>query len=138
MVFFLHQSGQTTGGLSCRNDQQLEEVAPMSRKFTVRFIGLMLAFAFFGSSAFAQFRLRIEDVTNSVGVVITDNGANDSAPAIGQITFNGSIGTNFTVNVTTGLSKPIIGTGTAGQIDLNSVNVASTGPGVLRITLEDT
>jgi len=110
----------------------------MGRKFLLRVIGLTLAFAFFGSSAFAQFRLRVEDTTTGVGVVITDQGAGDLNPAVGAVTFSGAI-TNFTVNVTTGVSKPLIGgAGDVGQIDLNSVNVAATGGGTLRITLEDT
>ena len=111
----------------------------MGRKLLVRVIGLTLAFAFFGSSAFAQFRLRVEDTGTGLGVVITDQGPGDLNPVVGAVTFSGAIGANFTVNVTTGVSKPLIGGfGDVGQIDLNSVNVATTGAGTLRITLEDT
>ena len=92
---------------------------------------------FFGSSAFAQFRLRIEDTVAGLGTVITDNGAGDINGALGALTFSGAIG-GFAVNVTTGLSKPLIG-GVAdfGQLDVNTINIHSAGPGTLRITLED-
>jgi hypothetical protein len=40
--------------------------------------------------------------------------------------------------VTTGISKPLVGIGELGQIDLNSVNVQTSGAGTLRLTLEDT
>jgi hypothetical protein len=110
----------------------------MRRRLLLRVVGLTLAFAFFGSSAFAQFRLRIEDTNTGIGAVLTDNGPGDSNPVIGAVTFSGSLLGNFTINVTTGISKPLIGgAGDVGQIALNSVNVATTGPGTLRITLED-
>jgi hypothetical protein len=108
------------------------------RRFGAALAGLG-TLAVFASAAEATFRLRVEDISGSVavGVVITDGGAGDSNPQVGVITLNGSIGT-FTVNVTTGLSKPVIGGVTNfGELHLNSVNVASAA-GTLRITLEDT
>jgi hypothetical protein len=83
-------------------------------------------------------RLRIEDVTGGIGAVITDNGVGDLNPLIGALTFSGSVGFSL-INVTTGLSKPLIGGGSIdlGQLDLNSVNVVISGPGTLRLTLED-
>jgi hypothetical protein len=85
------------------------------------------------------FRLRVEDLGLGIGTVITDNGPGDLNPLIGAVTFSGAIGSNFTVNVVTGVTKPLIGGVTDfAQIDLNSVNVATTGAGTLRITLEET
>jgi len=106
-----------------------------SKLLLAAFIVLML----FGTVAQASplFRLRLEDSGTGQGVVITDNGAGDTSASSGVITFNGSVG-SFIVNVTTGLSKPLIGgTNNYAELDLNSVNVRVSGPGSLRITLED-
>jgi hypothetical protein len=74
-----------------------------------------------------------------MGVVVTDNGPGDIEPLLGAIVFSGSVPGGFTVNVTTGISKPIIGgVNNFAELDLNSVNVQTAGPGTLRITLEDT
>jgi len=84
----------------------------------------------------ASFRLRVEQVGSpDNGVVITDT-ANT-----GMITYSGTIGTAFIVNVTTGISKPILplaGDGFIAATDLNSVNVSAAAGSTLRITLEDT
>jgi PEP-CTERM motif len=98
--------------------------------------------ALVGLSAVAyadSFRLRIENTSLGQGAVITDNGVGDINPALGVITFSGAIPGGFAVNVTTGLSKPMIGgTTSIAELDLNSVNVQTAGAGALRITLEDT
>jgi len=116
----------------------------MRQKLVVAILGALIlgAFAslsFFSSPVSATMRLRIEDLTNGgVGAVITDNGPGDINPAVGALTFNNGVG-SFIVNVTTGLSKPLIGgVSDLGQIDLNSVNVLTSEPGTLRLTLEDT
>jgi len=57
----------------------------------------------------------------------------DSYSGIGYLTYIGSVG-HFNVNVTTGVSKPVIG---PGILDLNSINVSG-GAGALRIGLTDT
>lgn len=55
---------------------------------------------------------------------------------VGVVNFIGSVGGGaFTVNVTTGLSKPVIGPPSG--IDLNSVNVSSGGGGTLDIGFGD-
>jgi PEP-CTERM motif len=107
------------------------------------FYTLALAMALVGVSTIASadsFRLRIEDTGLGIGAVITDNGPGDINPAIGAITFSGSLlPGGFVVNVTTGLSKPLIGGATnLVEMDLNSVNVFAGAAGTLRITLEDT
>jgi hypothetical protein len=70
---------------------------------------------------------------------ITDGSVGDINPAAGAVTFSGSIG-NFMINVTTGLSKPVLGSAADPFIDLNSVDVtsrASTG-GTLTLSVTDT
>lgn len=88
------------------------------------------------STANADFRMRIQDITSGptgVGAVLTDS------PQDGTIVFNGAVGA-FNVNVTTGLSQPPLGLNPAAlaAIDLNTVNVSSTGTGTrtLKIWLE--
>lgn len=99
-------------------------------------------------SAEAAFLLRLTSGATTVLVqdetgagVATGSGITtvaDSGSGAGVIVFNGAIGgTVWNVNVTTGISKPVIGSGPQ-KIDLNSVNVASTGGGSLRIELTDT
>lgn len=68
---------------------------------------------------------------------VFDNGPGDINPALGAVTFNGPIG-SWIVNVTTGLSKPLIGSAGAPQMDLNSINVTSATGGNLRIAVVDT
>ncbi len=50
----------------------------------------------------------------------------------GAIMFSSSIG-NFIVNVTTAITYPILGTTASPEIDLNSIDVSSSGGGTLRI-----
>lgn len=81
-------------------------------------------------------RLRVDNLGTGQGVVITDNLAGDGNLAAGVITFVGSLGGGFTVNVTTGVSNPPFATPEPNSLELNSVNVNTSGSGVLRITLE--
>ena len=72
-----------------------------------------------------------------MGVVITDNKSGDLNPLSGAITYSGFIN-SLLVNVTTGISQPIIGgVNNYAELDLNSVNIQVGGAGGLRITLED-
>jgi hypothetical protein len=93
------------------------------------------------SAAYADsFRLRVEDLGTGTGVVVTDGGLGDTDPfnQAGVIVYVGTID-GFTFNVTTGLSKPKIGgVNNYAELDLNSIIVQGTRPGILRITLEDT
>ncbi len=68
-------------------------------------------------------------------VTITDNGAGDSSGVVGVVSFSGALGTSvWEVNVTTGITNPVIGNDTDNpRMDLNSVNVSTTGPGTIMI-----
>jgi hypothetical protein len=70
-------------------------------------------------------------------VTVRDGGTGDVNPATGAVTFVGSLD-DFRINVTTGLSKPDIGSATAPQIDLDSVNVTSEDGGKLTLRVTDT
>ncbi len=77
------------------------------------------------------------EATGVAAVTITDNGIGDISPLQGAVTFNGALG-DFILNVTTGLSKPLLGTPAFPHLDLNSVNVNSFSGGTLTIRLTDT
>jgi len=69
-----------------------------------------------------------------LGLYLTDT-VGDTAlvtSSTGTATFNGTLG-NWKVNVTTAITYPILGSTSSPEIDLNSVNVASTGGGTLDI-----
>jgi hypothetical protein len=59
---------------------------------------------------------------------VNDNSPLDSNPAVGAITFIGAIG-SWTLNVTTGVSKPVIGSAEAPHMDLSSFNAETTSAG---------
>lgn len=79
--------------------------------------------------------LELSDGTNTQ--TIQDNALLDLSPDLGVITFNGPLGI-FTVNVTTGITKPVSGTATDPFMSLTSVNVSSVGAGALTIKFTDT
>lgn len=71
-------------------------------------------------------------------VTVNDNGVGDADSTAGSVVFVGGF-PGFIVNVTTGISDPILGTSDFPHMDLNSVNVKNTGgAGNLFIYLTDT
>jgi hypothetical protein len=79
-------------------------------------------------SANATLTLTLTSGVTSVTVVDGD--------ADGVVTYNGALGsTVWSVNVTTGISYPTIGGPTSSEMDLNSVNVSSSGGGTLILEL---
>jgi hypothetical protein len=89
------------------------------------------------SSANAIPMLRI--VTSAGGYVqIADNGAGDQLAQDGAVLFAGSLA-GWAVNVTSGFSKPALGTSSAPSLDLASVNLSSNqSSGWIDILLTDT
>ena len=86
-------------------------------------------------SAHATPTLTLSDGTTTI--VVTDNGAGDLDPTLGSVVFNGAVGSNFNVNTSAGLTKPVDGSASAPAIDLNSLNHAL-GAGTLTITFSET
>jgi hypothetical protein len=70
--------------------------------------------------------------------MLADGDAGDVNPTAGAVTFVNLLDAQWIVNVTTGLSKPLLGSPGAPELDLNSVNVSSAGGGWLDIELTDT
>ncbi len=73
-------------------------------------------------------QLRLSDGINTV--TVTDGGAGDINPLAGVVVFNGAIG-DFSVNVTTGITKPLLGSPTDPVLDLNSIDVTGAAGGIL-------
>ena len=86
-------------------------------------------------SAHAVPQLRLSDGINTV--TVTDGGAGDINPLAGVVVFNGAIG-DFSVNVTTGITKPLLGSPTDPVLDLNSIDVTGAAGGVLTIEFTET
>jgi hypothetical protein len=112
------------------------------KKKLVILIALMAGLFLVVGSAPAAFKLELSDGTTTT--MIVDEGAGDLLSGYGQIMFSGIIGA-FSINVSTGVSKPIIGQqpDQVARMDLNSVNVTSynnsvTFPTSLTIKLTDT
>lgn len=111
--------------------------------------GLTLALLLLAAPANADAILYLDDLgTAGIDVIVVDDwdggigtstvlglsNTADGAAGDGIVTFFGAVG-SFTVNVTTGLSKPLLGS--VPKIDLNSVNVSG-APGTLVIGWSDT
>jgi hypothetical protein len=106
----------------------------MEGKITMkRFLLFILVTCLFAVQANASMWLTLDD---GLGNIITLADVDSD----GIITFSGSLpgGSVWTVNITTGISKPVIGGPTTAEIHLNSVNVSSGGSGTLTIGLTDT
>ena len=90
------------------------------------------------STADAAFILRLDDPTTlGIDVTVADQGAGDINPTVGVVMFSGSVGA-FAVNVSTGVSKPIVGSAGIPRIDLNSIDVTTGSGGSLQIWLTGT
>jgi hypothetical protein len=101
----------------------------MKKLSTILVILFLTVFSVVGIAS-ATPTLWLTDGTTSV--TIADGGGLDLNPVVGAVTFSGSLG-NFNVNVTTGITHPIIGSPSMPQMDLNSVNVSSQAGGSLDI-----
>jgi hypothetical protein len=88
--------------------------------------------------AHATFVLELDDAaTAGTEFSITDNGPGDSDSTVGLIHFSGAT-SNFSVNITTGISKPVIGNASRAELDLSSIEVSTSAGGTLTIRLSDT
>lgn len=80
-------------------------------------------------------RLRIQDGVNGVGIVVTDNGPGDGSPDAGIISVTPALGGVFAVTVAIGTSVPPA-PGSGANLSVTGV-VLATGPGILRLMLEN-
>ena len=77
-------------------------------------------------------------LTSSQGgsVTVTDQGGNDDNGNVGVTEFDGAL-TGWNVNVTTGITKPTLGSNVIPELDLNSVNISQSA-GSLTIEFTET
>jgi hypothetical protein len=70
-------------------------------------------------------------------ITVFDGGAGDSNAAVGVITYIGAVGSTWSVNVSTGVTYPALGSPSLPELDLNSVSVSSSGAGSLTIMFSE-
>jgi len=105
-------------------------------RFWSKTFAVLLLLAGTASAAEASAFLRLEDGASVVQIV--DNGPGDANALAGVVMFSGGIGA-YTVNVTTGVSRPVVGDLFRAALDLNSIDVVTAaGGGTLTITFADT
>ena len=80
-------------------------------------LGLMVGAS---GRAEADLALQLSDTADGASITIPDVSGG------GSVTFNGRVG-EFNINVTTGMSNPLIGDGTLPQMDLSSVDAKDDG-----------
>ncbi len=101
-----------------------------------KYIAIMAAFLFVFvvglRKAEAIPTLTLDDTsTLGVDVTVTDLDAD------GYVIYNGAVG-SFVINTTVGLTKPSIGTASAGELHLTSLDVSSSAGGTLIVRWSDT
>ena len=84
-------------------------------------LGLVLLAGVAPTYAIPVLRLTVDGV---VGLPVSDGGVGDTNPLAGVVTLMGAAGA-FTVNVSTGISKPVLGIAASPSMDLNSVDVST-------------
>lgn len=100
-------------------------------------LGSILAIALGGFLApheSSALSLRLDVGGGPIDVNVNDNGAGDLNGSNGAIVFTGPVG-NFTLNVTTGVSFPQMGSPSQPFMDLNSINQSGGTGGTLVISL---
>jgi hypothetical protein len=87
------------------------------------------------SNSFALLTLTLDDGTDPL-ITVYDGGIGDLDPRNGIILYSGGVG-DWLVNITTGLSYPILGSQNRPEMDLNSIYVSSNSGGTLHLQLID-
>jgi hypothetical protein len=98
-------------------------------------IMVLVALSISATSARADFEIQLSEAGYGTKT-ITDGGSGDVNPNTGAITYFGSFGT-FSFTITTSESKPLIGSASNPQMDLNFL-VNSSAAGTLTIMASDT
>lgn len=109
----------------------------MSQKITKTLAAACALCLFGGVQQEANAATIIELSDGITTVSVADGSASDLSTTPGVVVFSGIVGV-FDVNVTTGLSYPLLGSLSEPIMDLNSVNVSSGGTGTLTVKLTTT
>lgn len=102
------------------------------------FAGMLVAATALGAVSLAQAGLISVRLSDGVTTVTcADGDACDGSSAAGVVSFSGSVG-SWLANVTTAVSYPALGSADVARLDLNSINVSSSGAGTLTIEASQT
>ena len=105
------------------------------KKLSQTLIITVLSVFLIAGSAMALPILELSNGTTTL--TIQDGGGLDGLSDTGGVLYNGALGV-FNVNVTTGITKPLIGGTDYPRMDLNSLNVSSFDAGTLTIKWTET
>jgi hypothetical protein len=105
------------------------------KKILTILVSLCLAVFLVAGSASAIPTLTLFDGFTTVSVV--DGGLGDSNVLVGAVTYVGPVGSNWTLNVSTGITMPYQGSALVPYMDLNSVNSTSNSAGSLVISFSE-
>lgn len=128
--------GDVRGVFEHETDNFYNKARYVMKKIVIGGLLTVLLGAFMGpQQASAIPTLRLSDGTTTVTIADGDlvGPQVDSNGTSGAVTFIGSIGA-WNVNVTTGLTFPVIGSSSQPHMDLSSVNVSGGGGGTLTIS----
>ena len=104
------------------------------KKFLLLILMLSAVFLLFAVQAQAL-QLTLDDLAGN-SITVVDQGVGDLDPLLGSVVWLGPLGV-WNVNVSTGLSQPILGSSSYARMDLNSIH-SSTAAGQMLLILEDT
>ena len=107
-------------------------------KKALRFVLLAAAILAAASNAPAALRLRVSDGTVPGTKIIQDQDVDDMDPQVGVVMYSGSVGATWTLTLSSGLSKPLLGSAALPRLDLNTANASSGAGGTLTIEMTDT
>jgi LPXTG-motif cell wall-anchored protein len=113
----------------------------MVKRIFIMAIMVLAVIALIAPNTYAIPTLTLEDPANGPAVIIPDGSLDDSNGLDGVVTYIGTVpqagGGTWNINVTTGITKPAIGSPVVMQMDLNSVDATSAGGGTLNIMFSE-
>jgi len=90
-----------------------------------------------GISGAAQAVPTLRLTAGATTVEVADGSVGDLTSDAGAVTYSGAVGSNWTINVSTGLTKPAFGSPQNPFMDLNSINL-SQGAGSITLMFSET
>ncbi len=108
-------------------------------KHALRFVLCAVVLLATALSSTAALQIRITDASpGGTNITVTDQGPEDFNLSVGAVSYSGPIGANWIATLSTGTSKPLLGSAAAPRVDLQTFNVSSAAGGTLIIELTDT
>lgn len=104
----------------------------------LKLAALCAALAMAAAPAFAALKLKVSDGTPGGTITVTDQAPGDANATPGIVGYTGPIGSQWIVTVSSGASKPELGSAAQPRMDLNSFNFSSDSGGTIYVELTDT